>query len=306
LRIADFGLRISDRATDGIGTRGRQKAGVSGVLRIAGFSRMIAVAMRRAFIALIVLALPVSAGTIQWQQTLQSQVDTRGVVVSMKFEHTGDEAARELGVELSFADSTATRFLANDAPPGSRHELPPLIFAKPETPGWYPVTARLKYADMNGYPFSSIIVGLQKVDTPPELLLAVKPIDLAVAGTGRGEVAVRWNGADSIAVRVRIISPSEMSAALPDGSEHVTLEPGAITRIPVEFEAGDALAGAKYIGYLVLEGENEEAYHTGLGIIRISILNPQNTSTPWRAIAWAILLASFLLLAWPLLKRLRT
>jgi hypothetical protein len=274
-------------------------------LRNADFSRIIGTAMRRALILLSVLVLPASAGTIQWQQTLQSRVDTSGMICDLKLEHTGDEMAREVSVEVTFADSTVTGFLASEAAPGSRHHLAAVVFPKPAKPGWYPITARLKYADMNGYPFSSIIVGIQKVDTPPELLLAVKPVEIAVSGSGRGEVAIRWNGTEPIPVRARIIAPSEMSAKLPDATAGLTLEPGALRTIPVMFEARDALAGAKYVGYLILEGENDIAHHTGLGIIRLTILNPTAASTPWRIVAWVILAVSALLLAWPLFKRLR-
>jgi hypothetical protein len=260
----------------------------------------------RVLILLLVMAFPARAGVIQWRIALSASVVGDQLHCTMTVTNSGNEAARDVGGELDFNGARVALPTAPLVGAGHSLEMPLPAFPRPALPGKYPIIGRLNYADMNGYPFSAIVVHPQDFDTVPPALFAVRPVDIALNPSGAARVVVSWRGSGPIDAAVRLVAPSDLRVTRPEPGQRVVLQPGEQKEIEVALEAGDALEGSSYAAFLLLEGEENGLRHLGLGAIRITVAPALATTPRIRLAAGAVIAACALLMAWSLIRRRRS
>ncbi len=259
--------------------------------------------MRMLFTALLFLALPVHAGTIQWQQVLHSELRDSQVHCSMKLSQTGDDLARAVSVDWEFAGEKESSRSDRDYLPGTVVHTDTAIFQRPALPGWYPVIARLNYADANGYPFSSILVHLQSVDTPPPLRFLIEPAGLTLSRTGATSVRVKYAGDSDVEVTCRVVAPVELDVTEPKSALKLHFRPGQELVIPIGMGTGGALPGTRTTVYIIMEGEQGGIHEVGMGTIQVNVVKPDEGNMEWKIAALAVLAISLALLLQPILRR---
>lgn len=246
-------------------------------------------------ILLLAMSLPrAGAGTIHWAHTPGIERETSTLRPYLTLRQTGDEAAREVRAEFEFTGLFRPSRLLPVAPQGTDFELrPDTPFPLPVRPGWHPVAYRLRYVDGNGYPFSTVLVllerfGVEPTRAPPAI--AIPPTSITIGRSGRGVVRATNQGDGDLSLTVELLLPSEFRRVAPDAGERIDLPAGSTVEIPVSLEEAGALPGSRYNAYLLLEGEDGEGEHVAAaGILDIAVVAPAETFERWRPGLVAIL-----------------
>lgn len=259
--------------------------------------------MKKSLLLILALALPAAAGTFKWRETLFSEVRDSSVQCAMTLEQTGDDVARAVSVDWEFRGERKSSRTWLEAPPGSVLHTETAIFARPAARGWYPILARLNYADANGYPASAVMFHLQAVDTPMPLRFLVAPLAMTFEFADSAPLKVRYGGEDSIEVAIRIAAPREFRVVEPAPGTMLKFSPGEERTIPVRIEAAGALPGAKTTAYVLLEGDSGGVHEAGIGMINLNLVAPVETGFAAKGTALAVLAVCVILLLVPIVRR---
>ncbi|HOO77072.1 MAG TPA: hypothetical protein PLI51_10580 [bacterium] len=172
----------------------------------------------------------------------------------------GDEEARNLQVEVSCLGVNRFGKLVPSLPSGEGiKERFDFAAAAAPLPGMYPILARIRYSDANGYPFAALIQELVQTGEgrrDSSVYLSGSSLDLA----GAGEIQVRLANRGSAPRRFRV----ELALAPEFGVEspvrEIELPSGEEALLEFPVRTMSALPGSVYPYYLTAEYE-ENGFH---------------------------------------------
>ena len=171
-------------------------------------------------LALLLVARPSSAGTIELTLVTSSQVRDDGAVIRLELRNGGDEAAHALSPALHFQGeitrSEVVPVLAPAEAVAVEFRLPPPV---PPVGRW-PYRITVAYNDASQYPLHAVSAGTLVVGSPPPLSVAISGVEETGLAT-LGSLPVRVENLSGDARRIRL------GIHLPDAVELVRPVPEA-------------------------------------------------------------------------------
>jgi CARDB protein len=142
-------------------------------------------ALAASVLCMFAAAMSAAAGTISIQTEVKATVQAGKLAVAVNVLNSGDETARSVVAAASFGSRDVRAAARPALAPGASTELALELPWSQATPGQWPLTTTVDYADENGYPFQSLQVSLvSSPDASPALIVLLAVNVKPVASTG--------------------------------------------------------------------------------------------------------------------------
>ena len=162
----------------------------------------------------------------------------------------------------------------------------------PPSPGQWPLTTTVDYADRNGYAFQALQVALVSAAAASPALLAVLKVEAGpVAGAARVDVRLKSLSEVARHARVQFFVPRGLEVDPPARS--LEIGPWADAEVSAKILNRAALPGSRYPVFVTAEYDDEAGHHSTLGSDVVEIVTAPVTS---RAYAW--IAAAALMITW--------
>ena len=254
--------------------------------------------------AWLALAGPAQAGTITITTTVKAIVTGDHLRVEITLVNQGDEAARNLSLEMEAAGVKLEAPGPESLPPNQPYQTSLELDLKLTTPGTYPVVILVRFHDLNGYPFSSLAQGLFAWQAPTYGQVMAKGLPSLISG--EGTISFELANADQAAhqVAVRVVAPQELS--LDNPSHTLTLAGRAKATLGVTARNFSALQGATYPVLVVMEYETGGKHYSAVAVAPVAVGAPPSMVqrlAPYLYAAAGLMVAA---LVWLQLRRRRS
>lgn len=221
--------------------------------------------------------------TMEPKTTVELDSSHKTLAISLQLTNKGDEAARDVVLELP--DFNLSENLTEELAPlklvRKSISVPANFLNDKSTSGLYILLGRIRYKDLNAYPFSvpfSIEVPLPPL--PSQMLLTrvensdpSVPIDIS----SKVSVNISVRNISSAAVQidsVRALSPAEILSQHSQIQLPRQLEPSTKVDFTVELENAGALAGSTYFLPIIFSGTSQGRHFAEMLPVRLKIISP--------------------------------
>ncbi len=230
--------------------------------------------MKKIMVLLALFLLPqlVLAGVISLTTTVSSDVINEDTGrVNVKLLNSGDEAAYDVQISLlaeSFESNTIDIGRLNPNEPVE--EDLEIRLKKKISPGRYPASIIVDYADANGYPFSSVSPNFIVYKTPTSSKISGLISETSLSGKKSKKLTLSVRNLDDIEhnVDVKLILPREIKVV--DGEKDIYIESKQEKSLDFEVSSLSAISGSNYAVLASMEYEDDMHYTSfANGIIRI-------------------------------------
>jgi hypothetical protein len=243
----------------------------------------------------VLVAAPARAG-ITIDLDAQTTIGGGGdVSLRLTARSSGDEDATDVEPDVAFLGQTIRGDAQATLAPGTSHDWQ-LALPRPSSPGFFPVTVRVRYADAKGYPLSALLVHV--VRTPGAPAGPVRPTLEGATVAAHGTLRLRLENPQprTVAGRVRPVVPIEFST---DPETQPAEIPGhGRTDVTLVVQNTGARDGSTYPVYAVFEYDWDGVHQAVVGqaTLKVTGVSPGDRFTPLAVGAAALALA--LLVAW--------
>jgi hypothetical protein len=217
-------------------------------------------------------------------------------IVNASFMNFGDEAAHDVRASLVLpegfsADPVSAGLLEPNSPKSA------ILYVKAAgspLPGTYPAVLTTRYADANGYPFSTVTPAYVRYMeiTASSLRGEVKEFSIPVDGSGSAVIELTNGDSLSHDVRVRLFLPDELAAEAP--AEPVAVAAGGSAKVSVPVKSLGALEGSSYAVLASMEYELGGRHYGSMAAGTVKITKKEEGSP---LVSWAPAAAMFALVA---------
>lgn len=148
-------------------------------------------------------ASPASAGNISIRTEVSATVKDGALAVTLRVANSGDEAARTVVAGARFGGQTVQGTPRETLAPGEPMEVSFQLRWNTATPGQWPLTTIVDYADANSHPFQAIQVALVSSTEAAPALVSIVDVD-ATPVTTSGMVRTRLKSLSGVPRQVRV------------------------------------------------------------------------------------------------------
>ena len=159
------------------------------------------------------------------------------------------------------------------------------------TPGQWPLTTTVDYADRNGYAFQAVQVALVSAAASPALVAVLKVDAGRVARTGRVDARLKSLSELARHARVQVVVPRGLEVDQPIRS--LEIGPWADVVVSANILNRAVLPGSRYPVFVTAEYDDDSGHHAALGSGVVEIVPARNISAAYAWIAVAVLMVAW-------------
>jgi len=237
----------------------------------------------------LVAVSPALAGSISITMELTATPRGGALAVSLKITNSGDEAAETVVAGGRFVGHDVRAPARPKLSPGESMQATLDIPWAPATPGQWPLTTTVDYADRNGYAFQAVQVALVSAASATPALVAVLRVAAGQIASG-GRVLFRIKSLSELTrqARVQVVVPRGLEVDQPVRS--LEIGPWADAEISANILNRAAVAGSRYPVFVTVEYDDRSGHHAALGSAVVEIVPARKRSASYAWIAVAVLL----------------